>query len=174
MRTGASGAGNYFSSSAIPATGGAARTLFAIFYNLKNTAGAYQHIMHYGTNSGGQAFGAAYTSGGAINQHLWSATGASISYTQGRTGSTGVAVIFSVYDGSTGKLRLYDAGSSTGSNSTATYTPNTGTGYGIQVGSRIADSEYGDLVIGECGAYSKALSDSEMDTIANGLLNRWT
>jgi hypothetical protein len=174
MRTGASGAGNYFSSSAIPATGGAARTLFAIFYNLKNTAGAYQHIMHYGTNSVGQAFGAAYTSGGAINQHLWSATGASISYTQGRTGSTGVAVIFSVYDGSTGKLRLYDAGSSTGSNSTATYTPNTGTGYGIQVGSRIADSEYGDLVIGECGAYSKALSDSEMDTIANGLLNRWT
>jgi hypothetical protein len=175
MRTGASGAGNYFSSSAIPATGGAARTLFAIFYNLKTTGGAYQHIMHYGTNSTSQAFGAAYTAGGAINQHLWSGTGASISYTQGRTGTSGVAIIFSVHDGNNiGKVRLYDAGSSTGSNSTTTYTPNTGTGYGIQVGGRIANSEYGDLVIGECGAYSKALSDTEMDKIANGLLNRWT
>ena len=174
MRTGASNAANYFSSSAIPASGGAARTLFAIFYNLKNTGVAYQHIMHYGSTVSNQAFGAAYTSGGAINQHLWSGTGASISYTQGRTGSTGVAVIFSVYDGNnTGKVRLYDAGSTTGSNSTATYSANTGTGYGIQVGGRIANSEYGDVVIGECGAYSKALSDVEMDKIAVGLLNRW-
>ena len=174
MRTGASGAANYFSSSAIPATGGAARTLFVIFYNLKTTGEVLQHIMHYGTNNTGQAFGAAYGSGGTISQHTWAGTGASISYTQGRTGTSGVAVIFSVYDGNnTGKVRLYDAGSITGSNSTAAYTPNTGTGYGIQVGSRIATSEYGDVVIGECGAYSKALTDTEMDQIAVGLLNRW-
>jgi len=175
MRTGASSAANYFTSSAIPATGGAARTLFVIFYNLKNTSSPYQHIMHYGTNSTSQAFGIAYTSGGAINQHTWSGAGASISYTQGRTGSAGVAVIFSVHDGNnTGKMRLYDASSSTGSNVTASYSPSTGTAYGIHVGSRIATSEYSDVVIGECGAYSKALTDTEMDKIAGGLLNRWT
>jgi len=38
---------------------------------------------------------------------------------------------------------------------------------------QLQDEKYGDVVIGECGAYSKALSDVEMDKIAVGLLNRW-
>lgn len=177
MRTGASGAGNYFTSSAVPATTGA-RTLFAIIYNLKNTAVAYQHIMHYGTSSTSQAFGIAFYSAGYLSQHIWSGNGATTSsYTAGRTGGEGITVIFSIYDGSsTAKLRVYDAGGNSGVTSSATVSSlTTGSSYGIHVGGRInGPAETGDVVIGECGAYSKELSESEMDNIASGLLNRWT
>ena len=164
---------NYFTASGyIPVAGAYARTLFIVISNQIDISGL-QHLMHYGNNAGMEAFGIAwYVSN--YQQHLWGAAGATLgSYNLGVSGADGVRVIFSSYDGSTGYMRVYDSSSEEASQSSTSYTPNTGYTYPLSIGLRVSGSEGGDFVVGECGVYTRALSTYEMDKIAQGLLDRW-
>jgi hypothetical protein len=182
IRVGTNGNNHWYTSSAVPAVGANARTLFAIFYNIKDTnIDPLYHVMHYGEANTGKAFGIVQADSNLYwQQHTWGGNGTTsspASYTMNQTGNAGIMIVFSIYTGSGGKLRIYDDGTSTGVNYTSSYTANTGNTYGMRIGSRISENssnEAADVVMGECGAYTRELSDGEMDQVALGLLQRWT
>ena len=165
--------GDYFTSSLIPATGTGHRTLAAVVYNVQN-ASSYDHIMQYGTAVSQQASGIAGYSGG-FRSHEWSHTDTlAVSDMIDETGDDGVAVVFYRYDGTNIMIDVYRWDGQVVSVSTAYALMNTGSTVGLRIGERIsAGSEHGDMVYGECMAWSDDLSDAEMELEARRLLARW-
>jgi hypothetical protein len=169
------GSGTYYIPGYNFVTGSGARTYAMVAYNLQDNGGL-QHLYHHGTATTNQSFGLAHINS-VYEHHTWGGSGTTIALSNNPlnvTGANGVAVFFAGYDGSNGFIKVYGSGNSwAGALATSSFSTSTGTAYALQLGERINSGEQGDFVFGEGGIWTRALSGTEMDEIAEEWLAKW-
>ena len=160
------GIDDYLYTPLILATGANPRTIVVAYKAMYSSGGgSYQHIIHYGTKNTNQAYGiTSRTNGASIGNHYWSNNFASIAW-----GECGAGVLIIQYDGTTDYI--YWNGILVGSYTVAL---NTGSDYGISIGSRIgAPYECGRFWVYEIACFSKFINASELSSINTGLMNKF-
>lgn len=168
---------NSFSAPSLP-TGSSSRTLIAIF-RATALAGAYAHILHYGSSNTDQAFGLTLLQVAGsyyLSNHTWSGT-SYMSTTAIAANTTYFGAV--VFDNATSpKNRFYLNGTlgttAFGQGKAADYAINTGTAYQLLVGTRIfTPAEYFTGSIFCVQAYDRALSAAEVSQNFNALRGRY-
>ena len=169
--------GKYSTSYLIPG-GSNAKTLMIVLYNMSSGSG-YKHILHGGTQTSGRAFGLTHQGNGYFDQHIWGGSGAQVTSSNAsnilnQTGTNGVAIFFSSYDGSTGVIRAYTNYSSwAGFETSSNFGLNVGSTYGLVIGERIGSGENGTFTWGEVASWAKQLTTAEMDQLAAQMKVKW-
>ena len=164
------GGNDYLDGGAIgPASGANARCIMAVVRNVSTPAGAYNHLLHYGTDQSGQAYGLtirAYTghTGGKVGpgNHYWGSGMADDDACPTH------AILTIYFDGTTDRLRVNGVEAAT-----STPTLNTVTNGGYKVGCRVTPDEYftGDLC--ELAVWSVQPSSADLQAVEAYLRQRW-
>ena len=163
---------NSFSSTSLP-TGSSSRTLIACFKGT-SSFGGYKHILHYGTNSTDQSYGIAILNG-YLNNHTWGGNSNFSNFALSLNQIYWVAVTYN--DSATPRNRFFVNGTfgttGYGQGKTSDYSINTGTSYGLAIGSRIANAEYfiGNVYLSM--VYNRVLTDAEIQQNFNALRGRF-
>ena len=158
--------GDYMSSSCIPATGSNPRTLVATVANTVSMNVNYTHILHYGSDNTGQAYGICNRIGNVDvwGNHYWG------SGFQTGVNSVKATPSLAVASYANGTDNFHINGNAPQRN---TVSINTSTGYGLMLGSRVQPGEYGKFDALEIMAFSTALTQEERQLVEGYLAHKW-
>ena len=146
--------------------GNQARTIITVVE--VGTVSGYQHIVHYGLNSGNQAYGLALLNG-VLSDHRW---GLSNNGTVGVSASNGVVMLSTRHATNTGARLGIDTSYEDRSTIIGANTSNSGQ---FRIGSRIYDGEgwMSNGKIFRVLIYNRVLTDAEIEQNYNALKSRF-
>lgn len=151
-----------------PATGAGARCIMAVVRGVTTPAGGYNHVIHYGTDQTGQAYGItvkAYTphTGGnpGPGNHYWGSGMASATVCPSN------ALLVITFDGTTDRLRVNGV-----EQATSTPTINTTTG-NYKIGCRVSPDEFFTGALCEVAVWSAVPSSADLQAVEAYLRARW-
>ena len=170
---------NSYSSPSLP-TGSSSRTIITCFKTSSSFSGLpFEHIVHYGSRSQGQAYGVAlFLLNGQyyISNHTWTGTSYMNNYPVTTNTLYWVAVTYN--DTSSPRNSFYVNGSfgtvGFGQGTVADYTINTGTGFQLNIGTRIGPAEYFGGEVYFVQVYNRALTATEISQNYNALRGRYS
>lgn len=148
------------------ASGSNDRTLYLTFFNGQDTGAPYQNILHYGDNSGTQAFGLAYdyANGGRLAVDYWNDATLTTTWNNGNPYNFQGA-----FDGDDVSYYVNGVG---GINTNEPV--NTDNGGNFWIGSEIGGGQsYFEGHIGEIFAFDKVLSEQERQLLEQYSFEKW-
>jgi len=152
-----------------PASGTNSRCIIVAMPSLGIEGTGYNHVLHYGTDQNGQAYGmttrgyASHTTTVGPGNHYWGAGMAD----DAAAPSSGIFTVY--FDGTTDTLRINRVAVCT-----ATPTINTVTNVHYRIGARVGVvTEYLNAYVGEILVYAPAPSIADITALETYLMNRW-
>lgn len=161
------GIDQYLVSAAFPASGAGARTLYAVISSPFLPDNGYHHILHYGDSDTDKAYGIILnvnTYDRKMGNHYWGDSMIAVSPPLMQP-----SILMMIYDGADD--HMYWGTSLVG---LKTITLDTGSVWGLQIGSRISGpGELGCFIAHEWGCWNSALSDANRLAIVAGLKSKY-